>query len=81
LWLVKNFKKVLNYADIPKEVVKMFSRKKSRGQSILEYVIVLAALVAGFALARSKLQSNATNSLTSVGQATETAVTAIKFLK
>lgn len=56
-------------------------RKKSKGQSILEYVIVLAALVAGFALARDKLTKNATNSLVSVGLATETAVSAVKFLK
>ncbi|MDD5246557.1 MAG: hypothetical protein PHS09_04095 [Candidatus Omnitrophica bacterium] len=58
----------------------MFLRK-NKAQSILEYLIILTAIITGFILAKGAIQANTEASLNKVAAEAESVVNAMQFVK
>jgi len=73
-----DLKKNLKSAQAGKEVREMF---KKAGQSTLEYVIILTAIVAGIIVVAAKIQPKVESSLDSISTKMQTQVEGVNFNK
>lgn len=72
-----NLKKILKTREDPGEVRKMYFKK---GQSTLEYVIILTAIIAAIIVAATRfIQPRVENSLDSISQKMQAEVDDIQF--